>query len=491
MGITISNTLSGKKETFEPLEPKRVRMYACGPTVYGFTHIGNARPTVFFDVVRRFLEYRGYKVTFVSNFTDVDDRIINRAREEKTSSDTISRRFIDAFLVDCRRLNVRPPDVAPKVTEHIPEIIFLIERLIRNGVAYVTSDGEVLYSVRKFSDYGKLSKKRLDDLRTAVRIDPSEKKQDPLDFSLWKPQKSSDEPSWDSPWGKGRPGWHIECSAMAMRHLGETFDIHGGGLDLIHPHHENEIAQSEGATHKPFAKYWLHNNLVTIEDTKMSKSIGNIFLNRDFMDCHSPETLRFLLLSGHYRSPIDFSQKHIQESQAALHRYYSCVRRINESLECKAYSEHSNAITAFESFTDRFETLWVAAMEDDFNTAKVIGIVFEFVRRANSALDAEKNKTSNALRELARKFISEMKKLGAVLNLFNENASMFLRMLRLQVAAERGLDVSEIDVAVLHRSEARRQKDYQTADRIRQELLAKGIEIRDLPQGTEWDVIFK
>lgn len=465
-------------------------MYACGPTVYGFTHVGNARPTIFFDVIRRFLEFRGFEVTFVSNFTDVDDRIINRAREEKTTSHEVSERFTIEFIKDRNRMGVQAPTYSPKVTEHIPDIIALIARLIANGTAYTANDGEVLYAVRQFKDYGKLSKKRLDDLRVGVRIDPNESKSDPLDFSLWKPQKAADEPAWDSPWGKGRPGWHIECSAMAMRYLGETFDIHGGGLDLIHPHHENEIAQSEGATRKPFANFWLHNNLVTIDSKKMSKSVGNIFLNREFMDKYHPETLRFLILANHYRSTIDFSHKHISECQAALHRVYTCLKRVSDISESSHASGSSPPLTALKQFGETFQSSWVSAMEDDFNTAKVMGLVFDYVRLANTAFEPKKYKPSQEGLQLAHKMSLQFKVLGNVLNLFIQEPKFFLNHLRTNVAKSRDLEPSEIDRLVAKRSKARANKDYATSDAIRQELLKKGIEIRDSGNSSEWDVGF-
>ncbi len=491
MAIQITNTLTGKKELLKPIRPGKIGMYACGPTVYGLTHVGNARPTIFFDVVRRFFEFSKFEVTFISNFTDVDDKIINRAREEKTTSQEIATRFTAEFVADRVRMGVRPPNHAPAVTQHIPDIIALVERLIANGMAYATPDGEVLYSVRKFAEYGKLSKKKLDDLRVGVRIDPNEKKQDPLDFSLWKPQKAADEPAWDSPWGKGRPGWHIECSAMAIRYLGEHFDIHGGGLDLIHPHHENEIAQSEGATRKPFANYWLHNNLVNLESEKMSKSVGNIFLNRDFMTRFSPEVLRFLLLSSHYRSPIDFSEKHISECQAALHRFYTCLARTQELGRLGEQTAHTPTPTAetiaLEKFSLTYESAWIAAMEDDFNTAKVVGLVFEYVRLANAVFDAKRFQLSPQTQSLAESFVRHFEALGAVINLFQESPRAFLMELRGKIAQERNIDPVDIDTALKLRAQARANKDYVTGDNIRKDLAAKGIEIRDTAGGSEWD----
>lgn len=493
MPLSVTNSLSRKKESFTPQVPGEVKMYVCGPTVYGLTHVGNARPVVFFDVVRRFLELSGYKVLFVSNYTDVDDKIINRARQEGKTSLEVSEHYIAEFRKDMDALGVRKPDRTPKVTEFIPQIIRVIEGLIANQMAYVAEDGEVFYAVRKFQGYGKLSGKNIDELLTGVRIQPGERKRDPLDFSLWKPQKAADEPAWDSPWGKGRPGWHIECSAMALDILGETFDIHGGGIDLMHPHHENEIAQSEGYTSKTFARVWLHNNLVSIGTEKMSKSLGNIFLNRDFIEKYSAETLRFLLLSGHYRSPIDFSEKHIRECQAALHRVYTTIRKC-EALAATAKpatAKPTDEETKLVDLGDNFTARWKEAMEDDLNTAKVVGQVFEYVRALNGYLDRKGFKPTGNTAGIVGKFLENRHQLSSILNLFGEDSTQYLALLRETVLRDRGLSATDIEAEIATRAQARQSKDWAAADAARARLLEKGIAIQDTPNGTEWDVVFQ
>lgn len=492
MGLQLTNTLTRKKEAFVPLKAGEVRMYVCGPTVYGLTHVGNARPVVFFDVVRRFLEHRGFKVTFVSNYTDVDDKIINRAREEKTTSLSISEKYIVEFRRDMDALGVQKPQKTPKVTEHIPQIIKFIEGLVKADAAYVAADGEVLFSVRGFKEYGKLSGKQVDELLVGVRIDANEKKRDPLDFSLWKPQKADDEPAWDSPWGKGRPGWHIECSVMATEYLGETFDIHGGGIDLVHPHHENEIAQAEALTKKPFAKYWMHNNLVTITGEKMAKSVGNIFLNRDFIAKFGAETLRYLLLSGHYRSPIDFSEKHIRECQAALHRVYSSLRKCELLMAtppagtAQATPEEKKIQELGESFAAR----WEEAMDDDFNTAKLLGIAFEYVRAMNGYIDKKGFKWGSVGAQIVRQYQGAFTALSKITNLFGDPPAEFLKRLKALVLVERGLSSESIEQKIVERQQARERKDFAAADLIRNDLMKQGIELRDSPLGTDWDIIF-
>jgi len=491
VAIQITNTLSGKKEPFVPLEPGKVRMYVCGPTVYGLTHIGNARPVVFFDVVRRHLESRGFHVTFVSNYTDVDDKIIKRAKEEGVDSAVVSEKYIVEFRKDMDGIGVRAPDKTPKVTDFIPQIVTFIEGLIAKEAAYVALSGEVFYAVRKFAGYGKLSGKRIDDLLVGVRVEADEKKRDPLDFSLWKPRKTADEPAWDSPWGKGRPGWHIECSAMALELLGESFDLHGGGLDLQHPHHENELAQSEALTGKPFVKYWMHNNLLSIGDTKMSKSLGNFFLNRDFVAKFGSETLKFLLLNAHYRSPIDFSVDSIAQSQGGLHRIYSALRRANDFAKVDAPEAPLNSEeTRLAEFAALFEESWKSALDDDFNTAKPIASVFDYVRLVNSAADKRKTKPTKAFVEGMQTFLTNIAALGNIVNLFEASPQEFLQGLRRQVLAERGIEPATVDAALALRIEARAKKDFAAADALRNEWLAKGVEFRDNPQGSEWDVVF-
>lgn len=492
MGIQLTNSLSKKKEPFVPLIPGKVKMYVCGPTVYNLIHIGNARVNVFYEVVERFLSYCGFEVTRVMNFTDVDDKIINRAREEKLTSLEVSEKYIKEFLIDMNQLGIKPPTIAPKVTDHIPEIIQIIEKLIANGIAYVAPDGEVFYSVRKFPEYGKLSGKKIDDLISGARVATDEKKQDPLDFSLWKPRKAEGEVAWDSPWGKGRPGWHIECSAMAIRYLGETFDLHGGGMDLIHPHHENEVAQSEGSSKKLYVKYWMHSNMLTFNAEKMSKSLGNIMLARDFMNKYSPEVLRFFLLSAHYRSTIDYSEKNIKDTQTGLHRVYSVLKKCQSFavLEPRKQVAESPEEKAISQFGSSFPTAWKEAMEDDFNTAKVFGIVFEYVRMMNAYIDKKGFQPTPQTKKIVTQFLDNFKTLSSVLNVFAEEPGAYLQTLKTLIISERGLSEGEILEAITKRTEARQKKDFLTSDKIRDELLAKGIELRDLGTHTDWDVSF-
>jgi len=490
--IQVTNTLTRKKEPLVPLESGRVRMYVCGPTVYNFIHIGNARPLVFFDVVARYLKFSGLQVTRVMNYTDVDDKIIQKAKQEGISSDQITQKYIAEFETDMKLLKVEVPDVQPKVTDHIPDIIHTIEQLIKNDLAYVAADGEVFFSVRKFDGYGKLSGKKIDDLLVGARVAPDEKKKDPLDFSLWKPRKEQSEPSWESPWGPGRPGWHIECSAMAMKYLGETFDIHGGGMDLIHPHHENEIAQSEGASHKLFAKYWLHNNLLTVQSEKMSKSLGNVWLVRDFVERYSAEVLKFFLLSGHYRSTLDFSDRQVKENQSALHRIYSTLEKVEslKSSEVTSQTPSSSEENSLQKFGDSFDHQWREAMDDDFNTAKLFGLVFDYVRALNAYIDKKGFKVTPQTVAILNKFLASMKEVSGVLNLFGENPTDFLRQLRLLTLKEKGLREEDIILEMNRRIEARKSKDFKLADEIRASLASKGIELRDKGQETEWDVTF-
>lgn len=491
MPLKITNTLTGNKEELIPLAPGEVKMYSCGPTVYGLTHIGNARPAVFFDVVRRFLETRGLKVTWASNFTDVDDKIIQRARDEGKTSQAIAEHYTEEYLKDLSSIGVRLPDVQPKVTETIPQIIEMIEGLIKNKAAYTAPDGEVFFSVRSFAKYGQLSGKRIDDLLVGVRIEADEKKRDPLDFSLWKPQKAADEPSWDSPWGKGRPGWHIECSAMATHFLGQTFDIHGGGLDLIHPHHENEIAQSEACTGKPFAKVWMHNNLISMNKEKMSKSLGNIFLTRDFVAKYSSETLRYLLLSVHYRSPAEFSETHIKEIQSALHRVYSALRRAKAIAETKEASP-AQAVTeanTVRKLLESFSASWCEALEDDFNTPKALAAVFDLVRAYNAYADKKGVKVSTEMVELSKAFLKSFASLSEVLGLFGEDPEGYLDLLRNSALAERGLDRATIENLIQERIKARSMKDFAQSDALRDKLMKMGVSLKDSASGTEWDII--
>ena len=490
--IQITNTLTSKKEIFTPLEPGKVKMYVCGPTVYNFIHIGNARPLVFFDVVARYLKFSGFSVTRVMNYTDVDDKIIQKANEEKVSCDTITRKYISEFEEDMRLLKVERPDAQPTVTGHIPEIIKMIETLIEKGSAYVASDGEVFFSVRSFPHYGKLSKKKIDDLLVGARVAPDEKKRDPLDFSLWKPRKNEKEPAWESPWGPGRPGWHIECSAMSIKYLGQTFDIHGGGMDLMHPHHENEIAQSEGATSVPFCNYWVHNNLLTINSEKMSKSLGNIWLTRDFIKRFTGETLKFFLLSGHYRSTLDFSQSQVREHQSALHRIYKTLekaRKLNQT-EANLSQPLTTEGNAADTFGRSFEARWKEAMDDDFNTARVFALVFDYVRLINAFIDKKGFKWTKEAETVLSRFVADMKTLSGVLNLFSEEPTAYLQSIRLLFLTDRGMSEDQIKESILKRILARAEKNFALADQIRNDLFANGIELMDKGNETEWDVKF-
>jgi cysteinyl-tRNA synthetase len=492
LSMQITNSLSRKKETFTPLIPNQVKMYVCGPTVYNFIHIGNARPLVFFDVVRRYFEFKGYQVNHTMNFTDVDDKIIDKARAEKTTSQVISEKYTKEYQTDMALLKVLQPHQMPKVTEYIPAIIKMIEAIIANGYGYVINTGEVLYSVRKFKGYGKLSGKNIDDLISGARVEIDEQKKDPLDFSLWKPQKKEDEPAWDSPWGKGRPGWHIECSAMSSEIFGETFDLHGGGMDLIHPHHENEIAQSEAASGKPFVRYWMHNNMLNLNAEKMSKSLGNIILTREFIERYSAECLKFTLLGGHYRSVIDFSEKSIRDSQMGLHRIYSTLEKCGKmkSAPLANNAPALNEVKEANQFAKNFQATWESYFEDDFNTARAIALVFDYVRLINSITDKKGLKVSLEVIETLNRFTNDMKQISQVLNLFSENPTDYLNSLRELILKDKQIDKKTILDKIEERTQARKNKDFKRADEIRNELLQKGIELKDAVDKTDWDVIF-
>lgn len=466
-----------------PLKEGVVRMYVCGPTVYDLSHIGHARSAVAFDVIYRYLRYKGYGVTYVRNYTDIDDKIINRANQEGTSTEEIAERYIKAFDEDMKALGVELPTHRPKATETIPEMITLIQTLIDKGYAYVM-DGDVYYSVRSFPSYGHLSGKDIEELEAGARVEVDERKKDPLDFALWKGSKPG-EPWWESPWGKGRPGWHIECSAMSQRFLGETLDIHGGGKDLIFPHHENEIAQSEATTGKPFVRYWLHNGFVNIEKEKMSKSLGNILTIRDTLKNYSAEAVRLFLLSSHYRSPIDYSQDALRDATAELDRFYTTLDRMEDyrgqiekdfetDIGKQAYEKVSSLLANFES-----------AMDDDFNTALSIGNVFEIVRVLNKLMDSppfSKGGFSGQILSDAKKSFKDM---GSVLGVFNRTPKEYFleKRCRVHIPPE-----DEIERLVAERDKARREKDFKRADTFRGELEKKGIILEDTPKGTIWRV---
>ncbi len=462
--MRIYNTLTRKKEELIPLTPGEVKIYACGPTVYNFIHIGNARPLCVFDTFRRYLEYRGYKVNFVQNFTDIDDKIIKRANEEGTDYKTVSEKYIGEFWTDVKGMNIREATVHPKATENIDEIISIISTLVEKGYAYPVENGDVYFSPKKFKEYGKLSHQPLEDLEAGARINIGECKKEPMDFALWKGAKPG-EPAWESPWGKGRPGWHIECSAMVRRYLGETIDIHCGGQDLIFPHHENEIAQSECCNGVPFAKYWMHNGYINVDNVKMSKSLGNFFTVRDVAEKYGYEPIRYLMISSQYRSPINYSVDIIEQCKASLTRLYTCRDSLDFALQNAGDTVPENAQEIKKQLDSRREQ-FCKAMDDDLNTADGIAAVFELVRDINiSVLDSG----SKDLVEYATKLFDELTGvLGLVYNRKAEN-----------------LD-SEIENLIAARQEARKAKNWAEADRIRDELKAQGIVLEDTPQGVKW-----
>lgn len=487
MSLRVYNTLSGKKEEFQPLVPNKVGMYVCGVTVYDYCHIGHARANIVFDIVYRYLQYSNYDVTYVRNYTDVDDKIIARANERGITSQSLSEEFIEAFDEDMAALGLRKPTHEPKATEHIAQIITLVQGLIAKGMAY-ESAGDVYYSVDKFPSYLKLSKRNMEEMQAGARIAPGELKRNPMDFALWKTAKPG-EPSWESPWGAGRPGWHIECSAMSSALLGETFDIHGGGRDLIFPHHENEIAQSEGASGKPFVKYWLHNGFVNVNQEKMSKSLGNFFTIRDILKSYDAEVVRFFILTAHYRSPIDFSDQNLEESRHGLTRFYEALAQLDKGL-AKADKEAPQGAVP-ESLAEpvarltQLEERFRAAMDDDFNTALAIGHMFDAVRAINRIL-AEENTLKGRLQEILGRGRDDLLRLGEVLGLFVSEPSAWLARSAQEGLSESGLSAEEIESLILERREARANKDFARSDQIRDDLAAKGIQLLDGPEGTTW-----
>ncbi len=492
MPLRVYNTLSGEKEAFVPLVPGKAGMYVCGVTVYDYCHIGHARANVVFDIIFRYLKYAGYDVTYVRNYTDIDDKIINRANQEGCDYSTISERYIQAFDEDMARLGLAKPTVEPKATDHIGGIIGIIEALVAKGHAYA-SEGDVYYAVETFPEYLKLSGRNLEEMQAGARIEVGDKKRNPMDFALWKGSKPG-EPWWESPWGQGRPGWHIECSAMSMEFLGKTFDFHGGGKDLIFPHHENEIAQSEAANGCQFVRYWLHNGFVNINSEKMSKSLGNFFTIREVLDKFDPETLRFFILSAHYRSPIDFSDQNLDEARTALERIYSCLAALDEVLNRTSPSAEFPAVEHLSpvglelqekvaQFTDRF----VEAMDDDFNTAQALGVIFETVRAVNRFL-AESKEFSPVTLSLIAHVRHLFDEVGAVLGLFSTKPSAWLTGIKNAKADQIDISPAEIERLIVERTEARQAKNFKRGDEIRDMLLDKGIQLLDSAQGTTWNV---
>lgn len=482
MGLRIYNTLTRKKEPFEPTVTGKVRMYVCGVTVYDMCHIGHARSIVLFDAIYRYLLYRGYEVTYVRNFTDVDDKIINRANEVGEDWKSLSERFIKEFYIDTDALGVKRPTHEPKATEHIEDIQSLIKKLIASGHAYEV-DGDVMFSVNTFRGYGKLSGKRIEELISGARVEIDEKKQNPLDFALWKAAKPG-EPSWDSPWGPGRPGWHIECSAMSMRYLGEGFDIHGGGADLTFPHHENEIAQSEAATRSRFVKYWIHNGFVNIRSEKMSKSLGNVLNIRDILKTVHPEALRLFLVSSHYRSPLDYSENSIKEAATSLERLYAAMAELNDLMD--AGGTATKLPEGLEGVREKF----VEAMDDDFNTPRGLAVLFDAARAVNRMSAVGKGSLGTIpIPELLAAVREEITEAATdVLGLLNEEPKTFLETVRTAGVADLSITEEEILSLIAQRTEARKQKDFARADEIRNQLKAKGVLLEDGPKGTTWRV---
>ncbi|MCH5277151.1 MAG: cysteine--tRNA ligase [Desulfovibrionaceae bacterium] len=480
------NTMTRRKEKFEPLHPGRVGMYACGITAYDYSHIGHARSAVVFDVLARYLRHKGYDVTFVRNFTDVDDKIIARANREGVSSADIAATYIAAFHEDMDRLGVRRADMEPRATEYIPAMLELCGCLIETGHAYAAASGDVYFRVRSFPSYGRLSGRALDDLRAGARVAPGEDKEDPLDFALWKAAKPG-EPFWESPWGKGRPGWHIECSAMSEKNLPLPLDIHGGGQDLIFPHHENEIAQSEAALGKEFARFWVHNGFVQIDSEKMSKSLGNFKTIRDILKQRQPETLRFFLIGKHYRSPIDFSVDAMDDAERGLKRVYECLA---EAERARARSSWKPGELPAE-LTQEWATLDRAfgeAMDDDCNTAAALGHVFGMVRLINRVLEDKALKNRQGTFALLEKFVRAVADWNAILGVFGAPPEDFLRDLRDTRARRLGLDMARVESLLAERAEARAARDFARADAARDALSALGVQVRDTPDGPVWDM---
>ncbi len=462
--MKLFNTMTRKKEEFIPLVKDEVKMYSCGPTVYNYFHIGNARPFIIFDTLRRYFKYRGYKVTFVQNFTDVDDKIIKRAKEEGISEKEIADKYIAEYFKDAEGLGIQKADFHPRVTDHINEIIEIVKKLEEKGLAY-NINGDVYYNTPQFHEYGKLSKYNLDELEAGARVDVNEVKKNPTDFALWKSQKPG-EPAWESPWGMGRPGWHIECSAMSMKYLGETIDIHSGGLDLIFPHHENEIAQSEGATGKTFARYWIHNGFININNEKMSKSLGNFFTVRDISQHYDLEIVRMFMLSAHYRSPINFSNELLDQTKNGLERLYNAKNNLKYLLENGKTDRETNLNElGIKNKLLGYKNKFIEAMDDDLNTADAIAAIFDLVRDINTSIDINSPKL---MIEFAYELYMELAEVLGILEKDQEN-----------------LD-DEIEKLIEDRQTARKERNWALSDKIRDDLKAKGIILEDTPEGVKW-----
>ncbi|MCC6847030.1 MAG: cysteine--tRNA ligase [Deltaproteobacteria bacterium] len=485
MSLVLHNTLSGRQEPLAPLVPGKVGLYVCGVTVYDRCHVGHARSLVFFDTVVRYLRFAGYDVKFVRNITDIDDKIIKRAAEETIPSEELASRYIGTFRADVAALGCLQPDVEPRATGHIPEMLDLIARLEKRGIAYASA-GDVYCSVARIAGYGKLSKRKLDELIAGARVEVGERKREGLDFALWKAAKPG-EPFWGSPWGPGRPGWHLECSAMSTKYLGQPFDLHGGGEDLIFPHHENEIAQSEGATGMPFVKHWIHHAFVRINEEKMSKSLGNFLTIEEILKRVPPEALRLFLVSTHYRSPVDFSDQSLLDAQRACARLHETLARVEERLGGNVAAprggERAPEAAALPASVRPFHEQFVAAMDDDLNSARALGVVFDEVREINRLLDAGAD--APAIAEHHANF----GRLGGVLGVLRHPAASYLEAEKGRHLAGAGIEPAEIERLIAERAAARKAKDFKRGDAIRDELLARGVVLKDGAGGTTWSVV--
>jgi cysteinyl-tRNA synthetase len=484
--MKIYNSISRSKEEFSPKEPGKVSLYVCGITAYDYCHIGHARAAVVFDVLVRYLRFSGYHVIFVRNFTDVDDKIINRAREEGIDSQAVAEKYIQAFYQDMDRLNILRPDYEPRATEHIQDMQEVIKTLIDKGYAYATPNGDVYFRVRNFSDYGRLSGRNIEELKAGARIEPGQDKEDPLDFALWKKAKP-DEPSWPSPWGDGRPGWHIECTAMSQRFMSLPLDIHGGGQDLIFPHHENERAQSIAASGQDFVRYWMHNGFVQVKSEKMSKSLGNFVTLRDIYAHFLPEVLRFFLLSQHYRSPLDFSFQSLQEAEKGLKRVYQTQKNLETVTAALSTNTGPNLPEEIGQEIQAASSQWQTSLEDDLNTAAALGYAFSLVRVANRILEDKKLRKAKDAGQACQEIIAALKGLGSVLGLFSQKSDDFLHDLRRSRASRAGVDPRQVEDLVAKRQGARKAKDFVLADSIRDQLVQLGVAVQDTPKGPVWD----
>lgn len=462
--MKIFNTLTRKKEEFKPIEEGKVKMYVCGPTVYNFFHIGNGRTFIVFDTVRKYLEYRGYKVNFVQNFTDIDDKMINRANEEGITVKEVGDKYIKEYYKDADNLNIERATVNPRATEFIDEVIDFVSKLIKKGYAYEV-DGDVYFSTKKFEEYGKLSGQNLDDLQVGARIRVDERKENAVDFAIWKAQKQG-EPGWDSPWGKGRPGWHIECSCMAKKLLGETIDIHAGGMDLSFPHHENEIAQSEALTGRPFANYWMHSAYLNINNQKMSKSLNNFFTAREILEEYDADVVRFLLLSAHYRIQLNFSKDLLDSAKASIERLYNAVGNLESLIEEVSKECMNEEEKSYYEDLNKYRVKFIEKMDDDINTADAISVLFELAKDTNT------NITINSSKELASKGLSLIRELGKPLGILQKSTKVDLE--------------EEIEDLIKQRQNARKNKNFALSDEIRDALKARGIVLEDTPQGVRW-----